>query len=220
MSIKKKIKGFTLVELLVVIAIIALLVAIVFPAINNALLRGRVTATSVNGRNIYQAIIGAQTSDIYLTAASVFPDGDYSATHDYFIHLVTSRVMNVGYSFFAAPGVPSESDEASFGEDNNAWQIVDESESLMETAPFLMTKNITGASPTTLSGIGISEADIEGLTEQPFQRRGFAFVTRGGGAYALAGDQFTEAVMRELFRTEGRAPGGGTQDLNNPVLAP
>lgn len=216
----RKIKGFTLVELLVVIAIIALLVAIVFPAINNALLRGRVTATSVNGRNIYQAIVGAQTSDIYLSAASVFPDGDDSVpsgtTHEYFIHLVTSRVMNVGFSFFAAPGVPSESDPNSFNGDNNAWQIVDESESLSETAPFLMTKNITGGSAMALNSIGLSEADIEGLTTQPFQRRGFAFVTRGGGAYALAGDQFTERVLDELFRTEDHRG----DNIDNDVLAP
>ncbi len=216
----KRNSGFTLVELLVVIAIIALLVAIVFPAINNALLRGRVTATSVNGRNIYQAIIGAQTSDIYLTAASVFPDGNNSVpsgtTHEYFIHLVTSRVMNVGFSFFAAPGVPAESEEPSFDGDNNAWQIVDESEVLTETAPFLMTKNITGGTQMALDSIGLTENDIEGLSIAPFQSRGFAFVTRGGGAYALAGDQFTERVLGELFRTED--PRGTS--LDNAVLAP
>lgn len=201
----KKTTGFTLVELLVVIAIIALLVAIVFPAINNALLRGRVTATSVNGRNIYQAIIGAQTSDIYLSAASVFPNEDYDDTRAYFDYLVTSGVMNVGWSFFAAPGVPATSDRDEFLGDqrHNAWRIVDRSERLPETAPFLMTKNIAEGT-VTLGSIDIEDDTLSELEEHPFQSRGFAFVTRGGGSYALAGDQFVNRVMNELFRVEDR----------------
>lgn len=216
---QKKSTGFTLVELLVVIAIIALLVAIVFPAINNALLRGRVTATSVNGRNIYQAIIGAQTSDIYLSAASVFPNEDYDNTREYFDYLVTSGVLNVGWSFFSAPGVPATSDRDDFiggqGDQHNAWRIVDRSERLPETAPFLMTKNIAEG-PVTLGAIDIDQDTLDDLESQPFQSRGFAFVTRGGGSYALAGDQFMNRVMTELFRIEDRNNNPLPQDLLLP----
>jgi prepilin-type N-terminal cleavage/methylation domain-containing protein len=215
---KRTRKGFTLVELLVVIAIIALLVAIVFPAISNALLRGRVTATSVNGRNIHQSIIGAQTADIYISSASAFPftGSDFNTSSDFFTSLVTSRTMNVAWSFFAPPGVTAHTGQAPLPALNNGWCIVNDSETMVDTAPFLFTRNLSAgdlaSQPTVPDDLQNAAPD-----NVPFGDKGLAFVTRGGAAFALVGDDLqSQSRFDTLFVTldvDG-------QPLDNEVLRP
>jgi prepilin-type N-terminal cleavage/methylation domain-containing protein len=195
---KIKLSGFTLVELLVVIAIIALLVAIVFPAISNALLKGRVTTTSVNARNIHQSIIAKSVADVYFSSESPFPAGTpprFETSTRYFEYLVTGNVMNVSWSFFAPPGVKAARTQAEFqtssGKESpedgrNGWCVVNDAENLPETAPFIFTKNL--GSYTELATPTLSTA----LSGQPFLNRGFAFVTRGGAAFALVGDDLSD----------------------------
>lgn len=207
-----RLKGFTLVELLVVVAIIALLMALVMPVISSALLQGRITATAANGRNIYQGVVAQQARDIYRPQASPFPaDGRYgTTTSDYFIHLVTSRVMNVSAGFFAAPGVPSADSVANLTGENNAWRVVDNSEHLPETAPFLFTKNL---GITSLSGT-VDIGDVDG--DVPFGDRGLAMVTRGGASYALLRDDLIEENFGGVF--DVRDADGN--DLANTVREP
>ncbi len=219
---KIKLSGFTLVELLVVIAIIALLVAIVFPAISNALLKGRVTTTSVNARNIHQSIIAKSVSDVYFSSETPFPTGTrFIDSTKYFTYLVTGSVMNVSWSFFAPPGVASAKTQAEFESplgERNGWCVVNDAENLPETAPFIFTRNLggTGATPyTTL----IPPANLNNaFGGQPFINRGFAFVTRGGAAFALVGDDVSDiARFNGLFITTASV---GTSNLNNQVLRP
>lgn len=208
-SYAKKIRGFTLVELLVVIAIIALLVAIVFPAISTALLRGRVTATSVNGRNIHQSIIGGQLADIYQGGGRTFPDGSFASSTEYFTFLVEdARVLNVAWSFFAAPGLTPSQD--SLDSDGNAWSVVDDSENLRDTAPFLFTRNLTLGTLSTPTVPGAFDG-------APFGTRGFAFVTRGGAAFALVGDDMED---QDRFNTVFVPRDADGSDLGNNVLEP
>lgn len=211
-------KGFTLVELLVVIAIIALLVAIVFPAINTALLRGRVTATSVNGRNIYQAIVGGELADIYRGTGGAFPsdsadsETDFGNSTDYFVWLVENDHLNVAWSFFAPPGVTPGRTELAAA--NNGWCIVNNSVNLRDTAPLLFTRNLnisTLRTPTVGDGGDLSD-DVE-----PFRDRALAFVTRGGAAFALVGaDVSDQERFDEIFNPRDR----DNNDIGNQVLRP
>ena len=212
---KKKLKGFTLVELLVVIAIIALLVAIVFPAISNALLRGRVTATSVNGRNIHQAVVGESVASVYFSDTSPWPDSDVdSTTTDYFRRLVTNKVLNVSWAFFAPPGIPAAQNEQSFAAQNHGWRVVEGAEILPDTAPFIFTKNLELSSLSSAPTVGDSFPSLN----QPFRNQGFAFVTRGGAAYALVGDDLrNQERFDQLFVLTAA---GGSGNLDNTVLNP
>lgn len=217
-SFRSKIKGFTLVELLVVIAIIALLVAIVFPAISNALLRGRVTATSVNARNMHQAIVAKSVSDIYFSAASPFPADNFADSTAYMRYLVTNQILNVSFSFFAPPGVVSAQSEQEFQAANNGWCVVDESENIPETAPFIFTRNLGGDGAAAYNTLTPVTAMGNAFRGAPFIDRGFAFVTRGGAAFALIGEDLTDADrFNSLFVTQSAI---GNTNLNNTVLRP
>lgn len=224
----RKTAGFTLVELLVVIAIIALLVAIVFPAISTAMLRGRVTATSVNGRNIHQAIVGESVASPYGGAVSPWPDRDsspefdgqdlsYNTTGEYFAFLVRSEAMNVAWSFFAPPGIQAAENQADLEAGQHGWRVVNRAENLPDTAPFLFTSNITDGY-TNLSSSPHSL--LVESTEHPFQDQGFAFVTRGGAAYALVGGDLHEREEDRFDRLFVRRRRGGQEGdyLDNDVL--
>ncbi len=230
-SLRKR--GFTLVELLVVIAIIGILVAIVLPAITSALFRGRLTATTANGRSLIQSVFAKETETIYRTTESGWPkygspskpeDNEFANSTDFFRAMVTNETMNVSFSFFSAPGIVPATGPTDFKDVNNAWCIAaDVIDSYPETAAVLFTKNLGGGSTTFDSMDDSITADTaaKGVPNQladvaPFGRKGLSFVTKGGSGFALFKDDLKTQNFTNLFirvNTDGSS-------ITNRVLRP
>ncbi len=196
-------RGFTLIELLVVIAIIAILAAILVPAVTKALDNGKMTQMMSNGRAIYLSMFADSLDNVILNTGELYPQQDqYANSTDFFKYLITNKVMNVDFSFFAAPGITPYrgTDPAQFTANNNAWCVAaDFNESTADGAPFLFSKNLN---ITTLS-----EDPASKLTGVPFGNKGVVVVSKGGQAFKLSGNQLT---------TENFNP----SNTNAPVLKP
>ena len=204
-------KGFTLIELLVVIAIIAMLAAILVPAVNKALDSAAMVQTVSNGSNIYKSAFAGQMDDYVVSGSASWPDSDdYSSSSDYFINLVTSGVMNVSFDFFSAKGLNSykTSDESKFQEDGNAWKLVLGLEKCAEGFPFLFTRNVD------VSGTSMpkDEDTITLKKENPFQDKGMVAVLKGGSAFSLKGLQ--------QLKGGNMNPAGDQEDAEFSIVEP
>ncbi len=204
----RKVKGFTLVELLVVIAIIAVLAALLFPAVQGVLLRGRATGVLNNGRQLYTALFASITDPGSIAGGSAlafqYPrSDDWNDSTEYFTFLVTNGIVSVNFDFFAAPGVPPSDppdDPAAFNSENNAWcMVADLRERDSDSLPLFFTRNLT---MTALNQDPELDED-----EHPFQSRLMISVSKGGGARMYE----EAAIDRGDFYT-------GRGDFSNPVL--
>jgi prepilin-type N-terminal cleavage/methylation domain-containing protein len=182
-------RAFTLIELLVVIAIIALLAAILTPAINNALLKGRMTQTIGNGKGLYTLLFSQEMNNplgLQTQGTAEWPrQGQYANSSLYFATLVTNDAFGISYNFFAASGIPPAKDLSEFttaqadGKPRNAWCIaLDVSDRLPATTPVLFTQNINLSGSALNGAFSLSEMD-------PFGTRGCVVVQRGGSAFSL-----------------------------------
>lgn len=192
--------GFGLVYVLVFL--VGMLAAILIPAVSKATTSAGMVKTVSNGENIYQAAFAGQMDAVMLgnDAAGWPKTGEYRTSTEYFIHLVTSGVLNVSYDFFAAPGVPpaKTSDPRKFTAENNAWRLVLGLDKAGEGTPYLFTKNYD---PTRLPG----ENEPIGLTDSPpFGRQGMVVVLKGGSAFTLKGNQ----LKSDFFNPAGTPPPG------------
>ena len=188
---KRKVFGFTLIELLVVIAIIAMLAAILVPAVNKALLSAAMVQTVSNGKGIYTAAFSSQMDDVVLGSGySAWPSNAATST-EYFKNLVTSGVMTVSFDFFAARGVPpaKSSDPTAFSGVNNAWNLVNfVGGDPLEGTTWLYTKNGPATVPTSPGQITLQAVE-------PFGVAGMVAVLKGGSSFSLKGKQLTGEYM-------------------------
>jgi prepilin-type N-terminal cleavage/methylation domain-containing protein len=195
---KRKVFGFTLIELLVVIAIIAMLAAILVPAVNRALLSAAMVQTVSNGANIYKSAFAGQMDDVVLGGGySAWPnttDAIYGTSSSYFVHLVTSGVMTVSFDFFSARGLQAikssvPADFLAAAQTANAWNLVRGLDSAREGTPFLFTRNAPADVPMNDSAIVLN------ATQDPFRGEGMVVVLKGGSAFSLRSQQVRGSYM-------------------------
>jgi len=170
-TLRSKFAAFTLIELLVVISIIAVLASLALPAITGALVKGQITQTTSNYRQLYiltqTASLDNQTAG---TAIAGFP-ADLTSNS---LAGWSNGLINGGYitntAFANLWNVQ--------GKTNTSALNVGVGSGSGSQNVFICTANITttpGTSVTTFAG------------GQPYQLKGGAVVTVGGAAFSVVG---------------------------------
>jgi len=203
---------FNLVSLVVIVVLLGLLSSALFPSMSGAMLSANMTAVGCRGKDIYVAIVGANTEREALGFPSVWPKsnpttnnaGDISQINftnstDYFYalydgdHADTEKhnpyVRGFDYSKLAGAGVPAHSGKGRLKPDNNMWTIAKNvREDMEEIIPVFVTRNVAAESLVTDLPTMLNRPlcfDEEWAT--PFRKKGVVIVRKGGGIYCLRG---------------------------------
>jgi prepilin-type N-terminal cleavage/methylation domain-containing protein len=216
-------KGFTLVELLVVIGILGILSAALFPAITGALLRANMASVGTRGRDIYVAIVGANTEREPLGLGNVWPktvqesgvdttSGDigiktFQNSSDYFYELYDGAnvgtsthdpyVRGFDYSKLAGAGVPAKAGMGKLQAANNMWTIGGNvRETMEEVIPVLVTRNLDCTSlRKDLPTMENTKLQYSKTYREPFADKGIVVVRKGGGIFNISGKYCNVSVM-------------------------
>jgi prepilin-type N-terminal cleavage/methylation domain-containing protein len=184
-------RGFTLIELLVVIAIIGILAALLFPAVQGALLKAKANKVGSDGRQVWLGLFAENTDRISVGEAEIWP-GTGTTSTAYFRTCIESNWLE-GFSFssFSAPGIAAYTgtNAASFMGDNNAWSCsVGVDENTLPEVPFLFTRNWGPSSATEID-------DIQSLTSsKPFGDKVGVIVTAGGRVRLVKGKDIKDSA--------------------------
>jgi len=161
-NIKNRFAAFTLIELLVVISIIAVLASLALPAITGALVKGQITQTTSNYRQVYiltqSASLDAQQSG--LTNAG-FP-GDCGGVANWSNGLVNGGYIsnNALSNLLSVKGITANTGVFNVGTAGNTLNV------------FIATANVTNGTVQNVP---------------PYNLKGAALVTVGGSAISIVG---------------------------------
>jgi len=167
--------GFTLVEILVVIAIIGILIALVTPAVQGVLERGKMTQTLNNAR---QLTLVAQIAAAESFAAGSgmdytynMEDGSHTSFEGFQDYLLTNNYVDEGdlRRMLTAPG-RSPSGDGPFPKEDSALKIFQTDSDTEKNQAFIVTQNWSS---------GSLDEDVK-----PYRDNGFVVMRKGGdGAY-------------------------------------
>jgi prepilin-type N-terminal cleavage/methylation domain-containing protein len=190
-NLKRSLQAFTLIELLVVISIIAILASLAVPAVSSALVRGQMTQTLNNAR---QLTLATQTMSIDTsTAGSGVSWTTGTNNSPLTVSTFSQELMSGKYltgsdlrKVFAAPGVIIN--DTNFTAANIAFAIMGTTESSPSDQPFVVTKNWVSGALTT---------------NAPYGDKGFIVFRKGGdgGIYNRATDVTNANVVGTNYTT-------------------
>lgn len=179
-TLRSKIAAFTLIELLVVISIIAVLASLALPAVTGALVKGQITQTMSNYRQLY---ITSQSASLDQTSAGVsntgFP-GEAGSIANWSNALVPAYLSP--QSFQNLMQVKGSSANTS------VWDGTPSSNS---SAVVLTTANLSGTS---------NSATV--ANSAPYNLKGAAAVNASGQAMSVTGTNVTGLTNAMTFGTQ------------------
>ena len=175
----KTTQAFTLIELLVVIAIIAILASLAIPQIAAAILRGQMTQTINNARQIHMATLNMANDYAVNQNPKLGWPGDLAKSADEPVTNLTQfvkRLEKFDYlkksdiaKAFSAPGIRAYDGTGEFTSENSAFKIYKVTDSDVSNVLFCATKNYT-------FGKGLDAAT------SPYADKGFMILRKGGDA--------------------------------------
>lgn len=190
-NLTRSLKAFTLIELLVVISIIAILASLAIPAVTSALVRGQMTQTLNNCRQLHLA---TQTMSMDTTTAGDGVSWTASSgtnTNALSVAAFSEALMTGKYltapdlrKIYTAPGVTIAANNTNFTAATIALKIYSTTENSPSDQPFVSTKNLTIGSALVASAV-------------PYGDKGFVLFRKGGdgGTYTRPNDTTNTSIV-------------------------
>lgn len=164
--------AFTLIELLVVISIIGILAALAIPAVAGALVKGQMTGTLNNARQLQLATFNVNLENESVGIAGAWPGSNVSFTL-WVTNISSVLKENEIKKLFSAPGVPVPAIPSNPGQTAfNVFPVGDVDDS---TLVFLSTRN----ADITSTNINVS------ANAQPYGDKGVVLMRKGGEGQVL-----------------------------------